>query len=164
MSTFNTEVVGHATMNEQAQQSSTSKTEPLNWTAFCNIINGRLETTTNTRCSINPATEEKNPQVPVSTTEDVERAMTAAAAAFKQWAASPYVDRQNAVFAFADALEVEKENFSKMLVQEQGKPVRVPHQCLAVPIVRNSDEVFPDPICQDGDGCGCSLDASICQS
>jgi delta 1-pyrroline-5-carboxylate dehydrogenase len=98
------------------------KHEPLTWTNFSNIIDGKLETTKETHCGINPATEQSNPSVPVASKDDVDKAMSAAQKAFKPWAAEPYAARQKAVLAFADGLEAEKEAFSKFLTQEQGKP------------------------------------------
>ena len=99
---------------------------PLSWTAFYNVIDGKLETTRETRCGINPATEQNNPSVPISTKEDVDRAMEAAKKAFKPWASVPYAERQKALLAFADGLDAEKEEFSKFLTQEQGKPASAP--------------------------------------
>jgi acyl-CoA reductase-like NAD-dependent aldehyde dehydrogenase len=98
----------------------------LSWTTFFNIIDGKLETAEETRSGINPATEQDNPQVPVASREDVDRAMKAAEKAFKPWAAVSYGERQKAVLAFADGLEAEKEAFSKFLTQEQGKPASSP--------------------------------------
>ncbi|OQU94378.1 hypothetical protein CLAIMM_00739 [Cladophialophora immunda] len=95
----------------------------LDWTVFHNIINGKLSTASQTRHSINPATLEANPEVPVSSKDDVERAMAAAKVATKAWAKTPWDERKQALIAFADALEAEKEGFSKMLTQEQGKPI-----------------------------------------
>jgi acyl-CoA reductase-like NAD-dependent aldehyde dehydrogenase len=106
--------------------SLTEKGTPLTWTTFYNVINGKLEGTKETRCGINPATEQNNPSVPVASREDVDRAMDAAQKAFKPWAAVPYAERQKAVLAFADGLEAEKEAFSKFLTQEQGKPASSP--------------------------------------
>lgn len=99
-------------------------TSKLDWTVFHNIIDGKLSTASITRHSVNPATLEANPEVPVATKDDVERAMAAAKAVTRTWAATPWGDRKKALLAFADALEGEKEPFSKMLTQEQGKPVR----------------------------------------
>ncbi|KAG0648786.1 aldehyde dehydrogenase FUS7 [Hyphodiscus hymeniophilus] len=107
---------GHSSKNLQSK--------PLTWTTYSNVINGELTSTKQTRCSVNPATEAENPTVPVSTREDVDRAMAAAQKAFKTWAAVPYAERQKAVLAFASALEREKEPFSKLLTQEQGKPIQ----------------------------------------
>ena len=99
---------------------------PLDWSYFKNTINGALESTSESRHAINPATGENGPEVPVATKKDVEKAMAAAQAAFKTWSAVAYSERQKAVLAFADALEAEKEKFIQMLTQEQGKPVSLP--------------------------------------
>lgn len=116
MGTFEIAVDRHA---------ATVKAEPLSWTKFYNTIDGKLESTADTHCSINPATEENNPQVPLTTKDDIERAMLAASVAFKTWSGVPYAERQRAVLSFADALIPEKEPFSKLLTQEQGKPVSI---------------------------------------
>jgi acyl-CoA reductase-like NAD-dependent aldehyde dehydrogenase len=110
----------HATENG-ATNSTTS--QALDFTTFSNIIDGQLSSTSKTRRGINPATGKPNPEVPVSTPEDVDRAMAAGQKAFKHWAKTPYAERQKAVLAFADALENERDAFAKMLTQEQGKPL-----------------------------------------
>lgn len=95
----------------------------LEWDKFYNTIDGKLETTPKTRHGIFPATEEPGPEVPLSTPDDVERAMTASKRAFESWSQVPWEQRRDAVLAFADALEAEHEAFSQMLTKEQGKPV-----------------------------------------
>lgn len=95
----------------------------LDWKTFQNVVNGKLESTKETRHSFNPATGEPGPEVPVSTREDVDRACDFATAAFKKWSRVSWADRRKAIEAYADALEAEKENFSQMLTQEQGKPL-----------------------------------------
>jgi acyl-CoA reductase-like NAD-dependent aldehyde dehydrogenase len=95
----------------------------LDFTTFYNVIDGRLSPTKETRHGINPATEKSNPEVPVSTPEDVDRAVEAGQRAFRSWSKTTYAERQKALSAFADALEAERDNFAKLLVQEQGKPV-----------------------------------------
>ena len=99
----------------------------LDWTTFHNVIDGKLESTKKTRHSINPATGKPNPEVPLSTPEDVDKAMNAAKKAFRGWADTPYAKRQEALLAYADGIEAETEGFAKMLTQEQGKPVKPPH-------------------------------------
>ena len=95
----------------------------LDFTTFSNVIDGKLSSTEKTRHGINPATGKPNPEVPVSTPEDVDKAMAAGKKAFKPWAKTPYAERQKAVRGFADALEKEKDGFAKILTQEQGKPI-----------------------------------------
>lgn len=114
MGSIATETNGHTNGNAS---------KALNWTEFHNSIDGKLVGTTKTRHSTNPATGKANPEVPISSRDDVDQAMIAATKASKKWAATPYAERQSALFAYADALEAEKESFSSMLTQEQGKPV-----------------------------------------
>lgn len=110
----------HAT---DAAKGSSSGAAGLDFTTFSNVIDGKLSATKETRHGINPATGKPNPEVPVSTREDVDKAVEAGKKAFKGWAKTSYEDRRKALLAFTDALEKEKQAFAKMLVQEQGKPV-----------------------------------------
>jgi acyl-CoA reductase-like NAD-dependent aldehyde dehydrogenase len=96
----------------------------LDFAEFYNVVDGKLESTEETRRSLNPSTLEKNPPVPVSTRKDVDRAVQAAKVAAESWAAVPYKERQKAVARFADGLETLKGIFAHMLTREQGKPVR----------------------------------------
>lgn len=90
---------------------------------FYNTINGQLSKTEKTRHGINPATGKPNPEVPVSTQQDVDNAVAAGKAAFKTWSQTPWAERKKALLAFADALEEHAQDFGKLLTQEQGKPV-----------------------------------------
>jgi hypothetical protein len=90
---------------------------------FRNSIDGELTSTLTIRTGINPATEEQNPEVPVSTREDVEVAMSAADDAFQSWSRLPWTDRQECIARFADALETLTDDFARLLTMEQGKPV-----------------------------------------
>lgn len=92
-------------------------------TGFYNTINGKLASTKTTRHGINPATGKSNPEVPVSTQEDVDSAVAAATEAFKTWSKTPWGDRKQAILDFADALEKYTDDFANMLTLEQGKPV-----------------------------------------
>lgn len=55
----------------------------LDFSTFYNVIDGKLSPTKETRHGINPATEEPNPEVPVSTPKDVDRAVEAGQRAFR---------------------------------------------------------------------------------
>ncbi|EXJ73244.1 aldehyde dehydrogenase (NAD+) [Cladophialophora psammophila CBS 110553] len=110
----------HATENGA---DATSSSGSLDFTTFSNVIDGKLTSTEKTRHGINPATGKPNPEVPVSTPDDVDKAVAAGKKAFKAWAKTPYAERQKAMLAFADAMEKEKDGFAKMLTQEQGKPL-----------------------------------------
>lgn len=95
----------------------------LNFTTFSNVINGELRSTATTRHGINPATKQPNPEVPVSTQQDLDDAVAAARAAFPAWAKSTFEERQKALTDYANAVLANKEGFSKLLTQEQGKPL-----------------------------------------
>ncbi|KAF3228446.1 hypothetical protein TWF106_007479 [Orbilia oligospora] len=90
---------------------------------FRNIIDGKPTTTLETRFSINPSTGESNAPVPVSTKEDLDLAVSAARRALKGWAATPWDQRKDALLKLLNAVVEKKEEFAKLLVQEQGKPL-----------------------------------------
>lgn len=76
-----------------------------------------------TRHGINPATAEPNPEVPLATQEDLEKAVQAARAAFKTWSKTSFAERRDSLLAYADALDATIDGFSKILTMEQGKPL-----------------------------------------
>jgi hypothetical protein len=59
-----------------------------------------------------------------STTEDVDRAVAAAQAAFPGWAATSTVDRAGVLTAIADHLQAHLEQIAVLESWENGKPVR----------------------------------------
>ncbi|KAK3684320.1 Aldehyde/histidinol dehydrogenase [Podospora appendiculata] len=89
---------------------------------FYNLINNELTTTTRTRHATNPSTNTPLPAVPVSTSEDVDRAVAAAQAAFPAWRDLTQNDRAAYLLRFADAIQANKEGFAKLLGEETGKP------------------------------------------
>ncbi|GAW11302.1 hypothetical protein ANO14919_006450 [Xylariales sp. No.14919] len=97
----------------------------LDFTVFLNVINGKLvdSSSKNTRRTINPATFEQNPDVPVSTIEDVNEAVKSARTASKTWAGTLWSERQSILASFVDAVEAHAEEFAQMLVKEQGKTI-----------------------------------------
>ncbi|KAL8729617.1 MAG: hypothetical protein Q9181_004932, partial [Wetmoreana brouardii] len=102
--------------------------QKLEFEKYYNVINNELTSTSKTRHNINPATTEANAQVPVSTKEDVDKAVTAARAAFKSWSKVPVEERAEKLRAFADAIESYKDDFAKILTLEQGKPLAQSYQ------------------------------------
>ncbi|KAL8954285.1 MAG: hypothetical protein Q9183_007218, partial [Haloplaca sp. 2 TL-2023] len=90
---------------------------------YCNIIKDGLSCTEKTRHNTNPATLEPNPEVPVSTREDVDKAVAAARAAFKSWSKTPVEERGQKLRDYADAIDELKDDFANMLTLEQGKPL-----------------------------------------
>ncbi|PYH92653.1 aldehyde dehydrogenase [Aspergillus ellipticus CBS 707.79] len=95
--------------------------EKIPFTEFYNTINNEITTTPTTRHSINPATRKPNPEVPVSTEQDLNSAVKNARAAFKTWSKLSVEERRQKVIAYGDAIEAHAEEFTKLLVQEQGK-------------------------------------------
>ena len=87
------------------------------------MINNKLTSTSATRHGTNPATLESNPEVPVSTLEDVDNAVASARKAFKPWAATPLEKRREALLAFCDAIHDHADDFAPLLTREQGKPL-----------------------------------------
>ena len=90
---------------------------------FRNTINNELTSTPATRHSINPANSQPNPEVPVSTKEDLDRAVQAAKDAFKKWSKTSFAERRAALAAYAEAIEANADGFAKILTMEQGKPL-----------------------------------------
>ncbi|KAL8946460.1 MAG: hypothetical protein Q9183_007903, partial [Haloplaca sp. 2 TL-2023] len=90
---------------------------------YCNIIKDGLSCTEKTRHNTNPATLEPNPEVPVSTREDVDKAVAAALAAFKSWSKTSVEERGQKLRDYADAIDELRDDFANMLTLEQGKPL-----------------------------------------
>lgn len=70
----------------------------------------------------NPATGEVWAEVPECGPDDAARAIEAAEAARRDWAALPSVTRAAHIYNVADALRAERYHFARLLVMEQGKP------------------------------------------
>jgi lactaldehyde dehydrogenase/glycolaldehyde dehydrogenase len=72
---------------------------------------------------INPATEEVVAHFPAGTTEDVDKAVQAAAAAQDAWAKLPAVERQKYIKEIVALMREHYDEFVDLLIEEQGKPV-----------------------------------------
>ncbi|KAI3327315.1 aldehyde dehydrogenase [Xylariaceae sp. AK1471] len=92
------------------------------FTTFHNVINNRLRNTPTTRHTICPSTEEPLWEAPVSTREDVDRAVSAAKAAFPAWRKLSQDERAVYLNKFADAIEMNLYGFIDLLGKEVGKP------------------------------------------
>jgi acyl-CoA reductase-like NAD-dependent aldehyde dehydrogenase len=95
----------------------------LDITTFHNVINNELITTSHTRHGINPASRQPNPEVPVSTKEDLDQAVDSARQAFRKWSKMSFDERRAGLSAFADKIEVNKDALAQLLTREQGKPL-----------------------------------------
>ena len=72
---------------------------------------------------INPATGEAFDYVPHGTREDLDRAVDAAAEAFKTWSTTPYEERAACMLKFAELVEAKAGELAKAMTMEQGKPL-----------------------------------------
>jgi acyl-CoA reductase-like NAD-dependent aldehyde dehydrogenase len=98
---------------------------------YHNVINCKLKSAAKSRNGINPATGDMRPDVPVSSLEAVNGAVTAQVA-FKTWSRVPFEERRKSILQFADALESHASDFAKLLTREQGKAVRTCSSSLVV--------------------------------
>src|SRR5919108_5559767 len=71
---------------------------------------------------LNPATAEAIAEAPVSTAEDVGRAVAAAGRAFEGWAATTPGERALALLKLADAIEENAEELADLESANAGKP------------------------------------------
>lgn len=81
-----------------------------------------MSPTSETRRGICPSTEEQLWESPVSTQEDVDRAVSAARAAYPAWRKLSQDERADYLVKFADAIEAHKQEFIDLLGREAGKP------------------------------------------
>jgi betaine-aldehyde dehydrogenase len=72
---------------------------------------------------LNPATGEAIAEAPVSTAEDVERAVKAAREAFPEWGVTTPGERAEALLKLADALEEHGEEIAELEADNAGKPI-----------------------------------------
>ncbi len=90
-------------------------------TTYQNYINGTFESAREHLEVYNPATQALLSRVPESGAEDVERALAAARAAQKGWAARPAVERAAFLHRLADKLRDNVARLARVITEEQGK-------------------------------------------
>src|ERR671917_759257 len=88
-----------------------------------NLIGGRWEERDgrDTEPVYDPATGEIVAQTPLSTRDDVDRAVRKAGEAFSSWAATPVVERARVLFSFKALLEEHFEELRDLVTLENGK-------------------------------------------
>ena len=89
---------------------------------FYNVIDNQLTTTAKTRRAVNPSTEQVLADVPISTQEDVDRAVAAAQAALPSWRDLSQDDRGVYLNKLVDSIDSHQQEFAKLLGEETGKP------------------------------------------
>ena len=72
---------------------------------------------------LNPATGEQLATAPVSTAEDVDRAVQAARRAFGGWSSTTPAQRSQALLAIADVIEEHGEEIARLEALNAGKPI-----------------------------------------
>lgn len=87
------------------------------------LIGGELLTGDHTLDVINPATGAVHATVPRASRRQLEQAVAAAKKAFTTWRHSSSEDRAQRLIALADAIAARTEEFARVLVAEQGKPL-----------------------------------------
>lgn len=87
-------------------------------------IAGKLVQTEDSFDVMNPATGEVLAKAPAGTPQQLDEAVAAAKSAFKTWSALSYDEREKYLLAYADALEVHRDELSELLTLEQGKPLK----------------------------------------
>ena len=88
-----------------------------------NFIDGEwVEPSGGTDTVFNPATGEELAQAPLSTPEDVDRAVKAASNAFEGWSNTTPGERALALIRLADALEEHGEELAALEIANAGKP------------------------------------------
>ena len=89
-----------------------------------NFINGEAVDPVDgqTEDVINPATGEAIAEAPLSTKEDVDRAVAAAKNAFETWGQTTPAERATALLAIADLIEERGEEISDLEAADAGKP------------------------------------------
>lgn len=88
-----------------------------------NFINGQWTASSGTDHVdiVNPATGELIDQTPMGTAADVDAAVQAASAAFKDWWQTPVIDRIQPLFRLKTLLEIHADDLAKQITLEHGK-------------------------------------------
>src|SRR5215470_5858694 len=87
------------------------------------LIGGKLVEGAGTLDVINPATGLVLTTAPRADRAQLEQAVSAAKAAFPAWAATPLRQRAAPLVKLAEALESEQDQSTRLLTEEQGKPL-----------------------------------------
>src|SRR5262245_51485323 len=87
------------------------------------LIGGRFDHSASDRRGdvFNPSTGRVQAKVPFCTTEEIDKAVQAAAAALAAWSDTPAVDRARIMFRFREKLQARFEELSALVTREHGK-------------------------------------------
>ena len=94
-------------------------------TTLQNFIDGRFVDPAEgqTEPVLNPATGEGIAEAPLSSAEDVDRAVAAARGAFPEWSVTTPGERALALLKLADAIEEHSDELSELESDNAGKPI-----------------------------------------
>jgi malonate-semialdehyde dehydrogenase (acetylating)/methylmalonate-semialdehyde dehydrogenase len=87
------------------------------------LIGGRFESSASERRGdvFNPSTGRVQAQVPFCTSEEIDRAVRAAADALPAWSETPAVERARVMFRFREKLQARFEELAAVVTREHGK-------------------------------------------
>ena len=87
------------------------------------FIGGRFESSVSDRRGdvFNPSTGRVQARVPFCTSDDIDRAVRAAADALSAWSETPAVDRARVMFRFREKLQSQFEELAALVTREHGK-------------------------------------------
>jgi betaine-aldehyde dehydrogenase len=89
-----------------------------------NFIDGEsVASSGETEAILNPATGEEIARAPISSPEDVDRAVKAARGAFDGWSGTTPAQRAQALLALADVIEEHGDEIARMEALNAGKPI-----------------------------------------
>ncbi|MBF6603208.1 MAG: aldehyde dehydrogenase family protein [Sphingorhabdus sp.] len=91
-------------------------------TQYKNLINGKMVGTKDVLDVVNPANEEVIGQVPACGAEELNQAVSAARAAFKEWRKKPIEERRQVIHAISATIKENTDELFRLLTSEQGKP------------------------------------------
>jgi len=74
---------------------------------------------------LNPTTEEVIGQVPGGTSDDIDRAVKAASAAFPAWSETPISERADYCRRIADEIAARQDELATLIAREVGTPLRI---------------------------------------
>ena len=87
------------------------------------LVNGKMTGGSRSLDVINPATAEVFATCACASREEMEVAVTAAAAAFPAWSATSLDERRAVLIKMAEAIETNLDSLARTLTSEQGKPI-----------------------------------------
>ena len=92
---------------------------------FTMTIGGKAVAGAATYTVTNPANGQVIASAPDCSRDELEQAVTAARAAFPDWAARPISERRTVLRAMADAIDANIEELARLVTAEQGKPLAI---------------------------------------